>query len=259
LAPLTSMYYFGDNQRVGIQDFRPEVHDSDGLSIQSGTGEWLWRPLVNPSRLLMTSFALNNPLGFGLMQRDHLFAHYEDLETRYDLRPSTWVEPIGSWGAGRVELVQIPSPDEYNDNIVAFWVPDAVPEPKKPVDLQYRLHWQMEQEALPSQAYVVQTRRGRGDPRSNNDNTLRFVVDFEGPALAKAREDKDIDAVVTMGDNGELLEKQSFRNDATGGWRLSMRLRRVDENKPVEMRAYLRGQGNLVSETWSYILPPGGP
>lgn len=258
LAPLTSMYFFGENQRSNVDDYRPEVHDSDGLSIQSGTGEWIWRPLVNPSRLLITSFALTNPLGFGLMQRDHSFSRYEDLEARYDLRPSTWVEPMGGWGAGRVELVQIPSPDEYNDNIVAYWVPDNAPQPKKPFDLQYRLHWQMESETKPPLAYVAQTRRGRGDPRGN-DNTLRFIVDFEGPALAKAKDDKDVDSVVSVGDNGELLERQSFRNEVTGGWRLSMRLRRVDDSKPVELRAYLRGPGSAVSETWSYILPPGGP
>lgn len=257
LAPLTSMFDFGENQRSPIEDYRPEVHDSDGLSIQSGTGEWIWRPLVNPTRLLTTSFGLTNPLGFGLMQRDRHFYDYEDLEARYDLRPSAWVEPLGGWGAGRVELVQIPSPDEYNDNIVAFWVPDTPLTPKKPYDLQYRLHWQMEDQQRPPSAYVVQTRRGRGDPRSN-DNTLRFVVDFEGGALLKAKDDSEIDAIVSVGDNGELLEKQSYRNDVTGGWRLSMRLRRVDDSKPVEMRAYLRGPGSAVSETWSYILPPGG-
>ena len=127
LAPLTSMFTFGENQRPRTEDYRPEVHDSDGLLIQSGTGEWIWRPLTNPKRLLVTSFALDNPLGFGLMQRDRDFSRYEDLEARYERRPSAWVEPKGKWGAGRVELVQIPSPDETNDNIVAYWVPDATP------------------------------------------------------------------------------------------------------------------------------------
>jgi glucans biosynthesis protein len=115
LAPLTTMYFFGENQRSTRDDYRPEVHDSDGLSIHSGTGEWIWRPLVNPKRLLVTSFALSNPAGFGIMQRDRDFGHYEDLEARYDLRPSAWVQPKGNWGQGRVELVEIPSPDETNE------------------------------------------------------------------------------------------------------------------------------------------------
>ena len=98
IAPLTSMYMFGENQRSVTEDYRPEVHDSDGLSIHSGTGEWIWRPLVNPKRLLVTSFGMTNPLGFGLMQRDRAFPNFEDLEARYEARPSAWVEPIGKWG-----------------------------------------------------------------------------------------------------------------------------------------------------------------
>jgi glucans biosynthesis protein len=95
LAPLTTMYFFGENQHSARDDYRPEVHDSDGLSVAAGTGEWIWRPLVNPKRLLVTSFAVANPSGFGIMQRDRDFEHYEDLEARYDLRPSAWIEPKG--------------------------------------------------------------------------------------------------------------------------------------------------------------------
>ncbi|MGE5161399.1 MAG: glucan biosynthesis protein G, partial [Betaproteobacteria bacterium] len=124
IAPVTSMFMYGENQPGSADGFRPEVHDSDGLSIASANGEWIWRPLVNPKRLLTTSFALPGVRGFGLMQRDRAFASYEDLEARYDLRPSLWVEPTSGWGRGRVELVQIPTPDEKNDNIVAYWVPD---------------------------------------------------------------------------------------------------------------------------------------
>ena len=98
LAPLTSMYYFGENDRTGIEDFRPEVHDSDGLSVEAGTGEWIWRPLVNPKRLLVTSFAVTNPLGFGLLQRDRSFFDYEDLESRYETRPSVWIAAEGQVG-----------------------------------------------------------------------------------------------------------------------------------------------------------------
>ncbi|HEX5639750.1 MAG TPA: glucan biosynthesis protein G, partial [Burkholderiaceae bacterium] len=122
IAPLTSMYLYGENQPGNGEGFRPEVHDSDGLSVASANGEWIWRPLVNPKRLLTTSFTLPMTRGFGLMQRDRAFSSYEDLEARYDLRPSLWVEPASNWGPGRVELVQIPTPDETHDNIVAYWV-----------------------------------------------------------------------------------------------------------------------------------------
>ncbi len=127
IAPLTTMFFFGENDPSRGEDYRPEVHDSDGLSIHSSTGEWIWRPLVNPRQLLDTSFTMPDPVGFGVQQRDRSFESYEDLESRFELRPSVWVQPAGKWGAGRVELVQIPTPDETNDNIVAFWVPDALP------------------------------------------------------------------------------------------------------------------------------------
>lgn len=255
LAPLTSMYFFGENQRSAAEDYRPEVHDSDGLSIRSATGEWLWRPLVNPRRLQVTSFALTDPLGFGLMQRDRSFASYEELETRFDLRPSLWVEPKGKWGEGRVELVLIPTPDDTNDNIVAYWVPAAAPAPKQPYDFEYRLLWQKDAETRPPLAWVVQTRRGEAQPRKP-DGSVALSVDFAGRALTKLPASVKPEAVLWIDANGQVLERGLQRNAATGGWRMTMRLRRVDEKKPVEIRAYLKGGNETLSETWSYILPP---
>jgi periplasmic glucans biosynthesis protein len=255
LAPLTTMYYFGANQPTTGEDYRPEVHDSDGLSVHSGTGEWIWRPLVNPKRLLVTSFALTNPAGFGVMQRDRDFGHYEDLEARYDLRPSVWVQPKGNWGAGRVELVEIPSPDETNDNIVAYWVPDTPPQPRSPFDLEYRLLWEKEPAMHPPSSWVTQTRRGRGYTRTD-DGSLGFVIDFDGPALRKLPADAEVQGIVTADSNGEVREVVTHHNEVTGGWRLVLRVARVDAGKPLEMRAYLRTRASTVSETWSYILPP---
>ena len=255
LAPLTTMYSFGENQRSARDDYRPEVHDSDGLSIQSGTGEWIWRPLVNPKRLLVTSFALTNPLGFGVMQRDREFDHYEDLEARYDLRPSAWVHLKGTWGAGRVELVQIPSPNETNDNIVAYWVPDVPPPLKTPFDFEYRVLWQKDPVTRPLSSWVTQTRRGRGYA-PNDDGSLGLVVDFDGPALRKLSADAEVDGVVTVDANATVREAVTHRNDAKGGWRLALRLARVDAAKPLELRASLRSQTTTLSETWSYVLPP---
>ncbi|HLX27032.1 MAG TPA: glucan biosynthesis protein G [Casimicrobiaceae bacterium] len=254
IAPLTSMYYFGENHRLGIDDFRPEVHDSDGLSIQSGTGEWIWRPLVNPKRLLVTSFAVNNPQGFGVLQRDKSFFDYEDLEARYETRPSVWIEPKGPWGNGRIELVQIPTPDETNDNIVAYFVPDVSPAPLAPYDLQYRMLWQKENETRPSLAYVSQSRRGHGY-RRKPDDSIAFMIDFEGDVLRKLPPDTPVQGVVSTDSNIELLEANAYHNDVTGGWRLALRIRRQDDKKPGEMRGFLRNGGMTLSETWSYILP----
>jgi len=255
LAPLTSMFFFGENQRAPYDDYRPEVHDSDGLQVHSGSGEWIWRPLVNPKRLLVTSFATTDPGGFGLMQRDCEFSHYEDTEVRHELRPSVWVEPKGKWGAGRVELVQIPAPDETNDNIVAYWVPDAATAAKQAFDFEYRLLWQKDAETRPPLAWVAQSRRGRGYTR-NPDNSIAFVVDYEGGTLDKLPADAKVEAVVSADANGQILERNSYRNEVTGGWRMTVRLRRVDDAKPLELRAFLRSGGAALSETWSYIIPP---
>ncbi|MGH8718177.1 MAG: glucan biosynthesis protein G [Burkholderiales bacterium] len=254
LAPLTSMYFFGENQRSEKEDFRPEVHNSDGLSILSEAREWFWRPLVNPKRLLITSFALTNPAGFGLMQRDRAFSSYQDLEARYELRPSAWVEPLGQWGSGRVELVQIPTPDETNDNIVAFWVPDHPPTPGQAFDFEYRLLWQREPDRRPPSSWIAQTRRSEGQSRKADDS-VGLTIDFEGPALKKLPADFKLEGVVWVDGNGKLVEHNTYRNDVTGGWRMTLRLRRVDEDKSVELRGFLREGNNKLTETWSYILP----
>lgn len=257
IAPLTSMYYFGENQPADHDDYRPEVHDSDGLSIASGTGEWIWRPLVNPKRLLVTSFSMTNPQGFGLMQRDRKFERYEDLEVRHELRPSLWIEPKGNWGAGRIELVQIPTPDETNDNVVAYWVPDRTPAPGAPLSLDYVQHWQMDKDTRSPLAWVEQTRRGRGGYARSADDSIGLVVDFVGPALTRLGADARVEGVVSVDGNGELLERTTYRNEVTGGWRVNLRLKRVDDGKPVELRAYLKSDNSTLSETWSYVLPPG--
>ena len=255
LAPLTSMYSFGANQRSSREDYRPQVHDSDGLSIQASATEWIWRPLVNPKRLLVTSFALNNPSGFGLMQRERWFGHYEDLETRYDLRPSVWIQPKGSWGRGRVELVQIPVPDETNDNIVAYWVPEKPPRPRRPFEYGYRILWQKDRETRPPVGWVRETRRGRGFAKSD-DGSLELHVDFEGPTLTRLPASATVEAVVWVDDNAEVLERHLRRNEMTGGWRSVVRFRRLDRAKPAELRTHLTNGVDLLTETWSYILPP---
>ncbi len=257
IAPLTSMFYFGENQPADYTDYRPEVHDSDGLSVNMGNGEWLWRPLLNPKRLLVTSFATTNPLGFGLMQRDREFSHYEDLESRYELRPSAWVEPKGQWGSGRIELVQLPAPDETVDNVVAYWVPDNLPTKQKSYDVEYRVLWQKENPTRPPHSRVVQTRRGHGwDAKKVGNNIIAMHVDFEGQALRKLSPEAVVEAIVTTDSNAEVQENVAYRNPVTGGWRLSLKFRRLDDGKPIELRAFLREGNNTLSETWSYVLPP---
>lgn len=176
IAPLTSMYYFGPERRAGIDDFRDAVHDSDGLRIVNGSGERLWRPLRNPPSVQVSSFADENPRAFGLIQRPRAFEDYQDAEAHYEQRPSAWVEPGEGWGKGSVTLVEIPSGDEFADNIVAFWRPEAPLMPEREYQYTYRLTWAPEQpEELPL-ARIHATRSGLSilDPRER-----LFVVDFD--------------------------------------------------------------------------------
>ena len=254
LAPLTSMYQYGENQPHRF-DFRPEVHDSDGLMVATGNGEWLWRPLVNPPQTLATSFSMRDLRGFGVMQRDQRFTSYEDNEARYELRPSGWVEPLGSWGPGRVELVQISTPDETNDNIVAYWVPDRLPPPGEPLDYSYRLHWQLHELKVPPGGYVVQTRVGRGY-RPLADDEQQFIVDFVGPSLTALPASATVKAVVSAPANGEIEESNAYRVDATGAWRMMLRVKQLDPTKPTELRGFLQSGTDVLTETWSNLWPP---
>jgi glucans biosynthesis protein len=253
IAPLTSMFFFGENQPHRT-DFRPEVHDSDGLMVATGEGEWIWRPLLNPKQTLATSFAMRQLRGFGLMQRDRAFASYEDPEASYELRPSAWLEPVGSWGPGRVELVQLNTPDETNDNIVAYWVPEKLPPAGQPLDFAYRLHWQGTQMQRPPGAWVVQTRAGRGFAELAADEQ-QFIVDFSGPSLTALRANAAVKAVVSAPSNGQVIESNVYRLEGTGAWRMAVRVKQTNPAQPTELRGFLQSGDDVLTETWSNIAP----
>jgi len=256
IAPLTSMFLAGENQPQR-DDFRPEVHDSDGLQLLGSDGEWLWRPLVNPKQAHATSFAMQNPRGFGLMQRDRHFMSYEDLEARYDRRPSVWIEPQGDWGAGRVELFQFHTPDETNDNVVAYWVPQRRPAPGEALALDYRMRWGGDDLPHPPSSEAVQSRRGHGYHEGVLPaDELQFNVDFNGPALKQLPADAPVEAIVTTDGNAQVLLANAYPNPVLGGWRMTLKLKRLAASRPVEMRAFLRSGTLILSETWSYSLPP---
>ena len=254
IAPVTSMYLYGENQPGNGEVFRPEVHDSDGLQIASANGEWIWRPLVNPKRLLTTSFTVPLARGFGLMQRDRNFGSYEDLEARYELRPSQWVEPTSNWGPGRVELVQIPTPDETHDNIVVYWVPAEAPKAGSSLAYSYRLLALKNTDRRPPTSWAAQSRRGRGY-QPLPDDVVKFNVDFEGPALSQLPPGTDVDADLSL-TNGVRQLLVVHPNEVRGGWRLVVQAKRTDKDKPMELRAHLRRGNEVLSETWSYIVPP---
>jgi glucans biosynthesis protein len=247
LAPLTSMFWRGENARTRT-DFRPEVHDSDGLLVNTSAGEWLWRPLTNPAGVAVAAFADENPRGFGLLQRDRNFENYQDLEAHYHLRPSAWVEPVGRWGAGAVRLVELPTPTEFNDNIVAFWSPATLPAPGEPVTFEYRLHWFIDGIG-PSLAQVSGTRY---QPDYGHE---RFLVDFGGGEVAKLAE-SELEPLVTVGAGAELTHTSVQKNPYNGSCRLTFVVKPDGSHRPVELTAKLRDRRGVLTEMWSYLWRP---
>ena len=255
IAPLTSMFFHGENTLQKYDDFRPEVHDSDGLLLLFPTGEWLWRPLDNPGSLDVSSFRMPNPKGFGLLQRDRDFDHYQELETHSEARPSAWVMPRGDWGDGHVELVEIPTKNEVNDNIVAYWVPEKRPQAGESMSFAYDLYWYRDDRDRPPGGRAVATRRDHGTV----EGAQRLIIDFEGARLKELPAETIVRGVITVGSGKEigeeLLGQHVVKNTATGGWRLGFQIRPKD-NKPIELRAFLQKGDETLTETWSYTLHP---
>lgn len=250
LAPLTSMFFHGEDTDRFIDDFRPEVHDSDGLLVENGTGERIWRPLVNPLGLRVSDFVAESPRSFGVFQRDRDFRSYEDLEAHYQNRPSALVEPVGDWGKGVVELVEIPSTAERYDNIVAYWLSERKPEGDQEWKLAYRLRFGKDLEAEKLGGRVISTRIGAAGTDILDPSRRKFVVDFAGPALAKLDPETPVEPVVTS-TAGELSKPIAQPNPETKGWRLFFELK-PDGDKPSDLRAFLRHGDDVLTETWSF-------
>jgi periplasmic glucans biosynthesis protein len=257
LMPLTSMYWYSETRKATAIDWRPEVHDSDGLMVVNGAGEQLWRPLNNPPATIASSFSDKNPRGFGLMQRDRAFDHYMD-GVFYDRRPSLWVEPLRDLGEGAVQLIEIPTDDEIHDNIVAAWVPAGQTQAGQRYDLAYRLFWQEEPPVAKILARCVATRLGNGgQPGTKRPKGVRkFMIEFLGGPLETLPSGvkPEIELSASRGTFSYILT-EAIPNDVPGHWRTQFDLT-VDGTAPVEMRAVLKINGKPVSETWLYQYHP---
>jgi glucans biosynthesis protein len=253
IAPLTSMFLFSHQNRHQFDDYRPNVHDSDGLRIVRGDGDAIWRPLNNPSRLAGSYFVEENIRSFGLHQRDRDFESYQDSSAHYERRPSLDVEPIGDWGKGVVRLVEIPTDLEVNDNIVAFWVPDGQVRAGEAREFAYRLRWgALEHAQTDPRAYVYETRAGSGGVSGveNTDGTRKFVVDFKGGLLGTLPEGAEVEAVVTIA-QGEIVTQTLSPIGGTDVWRLVLDVAAAD-GAMVELSAHVAGYGRKLTELWLY-------
>lgn len=255
LAPLTSMFFTGENDRRFFDDFRNELHDSDGLMIHSGSGEWIWRPLRNPRQQVVSSFAERNVRGFGLMQRDRTFEHYQDLDLAYERRPSYWIEPQGDWGEGVVELIEMPTTDETNDNIVALWAPKTPLEPGREFSFAYKLTAMLDSGDLHPGGRVINTYQakpkalGSGEPVT--EGARRFIVDFAGGDLDyHVKQPEKVEIMPSIA-NGRIDRAFIVPNPKTKGFRAFIDVV-VDPGQLAEMRAFLKSGGKALTETWTY-------
>jgi glucans biosynthesis protein len=255
VAPLTSMFLYGeDPSGRHFDDYHPEVHDSDGLMAHTGSGEWLWRPLANPRDLRVNRFMDEHPHGFGLIQRDRDFAHYQDNEAKFERRPSYWIEPLGDWGKGGVELVEIPSDEQIHENIIAFWVPTAAVEAGKSVKFSYLLYSHSDSRTWPPGGKAIATRTGDAGLLGSKvrDDSRSVVIDYAGGDLDGLDRSQPLQANVTV--NGGKVENVTVEKQESGVWRVTFRVVPAKARQPVDLHCYLTLYGEALTETWTYEL-----
>jgi len=262
IAPMSSMFWFGENSRRRFDDFRPEVHDSDGLSIRMGSGERMWRPISNDSNQLEFSFfEMEKCAGFGLLQRDRRFAAYEDGEAAYHLRPSLWIEPTSDWGPGRVMLMEIPTTNELADITVAMWEPSRTPKPGDRIEFSYRQHWTMDEDPALADGHVVATRTGVHDWQKEQRT---IAVEFSGNALGQASEIPLTPVIQVMGAGAEKVKIQGTTVQAMpdARWRVAFQIAPAAEGGkladvgPIELRCCIKRGENFITETWVHRITP---
>ncbi len=266
LAPLTSMHWIGKNSERLFQEYRPEVHDSDGMLLHLASGEKLWRPLVNHDHLRTSVFQANSPKGFGLMQRERSFEQYQDLWNAYHRTPSLYIEPLNDWGPGRVWLFEFPTSREIDDNIVLSWEPETNPKAGDKLHLKYRMHWLKAEENEFSPNRVTATRVGAGQDFGKNAlqamQERLFAVEFSGPDLDWEGElpsgEDHPEPVLTSTPDGRINGAFCVPNPHNKSWRVVFRLHIgcSTEQVPIELRCFLKRRDKVVSETWSYLWSP---
>ena len=255
MAPLSSMFLAGKNDRRFDDDFRTELHDSDGLLIHTGSGEWIWRPLSNPAQPAISAFLDKDVRGFGLIQRDRSFEHYQDLDLAYELRPSYWIEPREGWGEGHVSLVELPTSDEANDNIVASWTPKEPTAAGRMLTYGYRITALLNDARLTPSARAIGTfrtsPRALGSPEVVVPGATRFLIDFSGGDLAYFLSDPSLVEIVPSTSAGRITRAFLAPNSHVRGFRAAIDIH-VEPGQSCDLRVFLRGANRALTETWTF-------
>ncbi len=251
VAPFSSMFWYGEASRKQSADWRPEIHDSDGLSVLTGSGERIWRPINNPLKVITSAFIDKDVQGFGLLQRDRDFVHYLDDGVFYERRPSVWIEPLEKWGEGAVHLVEIPTDDETFDNIVAYWAPAEPFKGGQTRRYRYRLTWLDEPPFPADVARATGTWTGMGGRPGfkRPDGVRKFVIDFQGKIFEGLGRNDGVELVVTTS-RGDVSNSYSHPVvDQRERWRAFFDIK-ADGTEPVDLRAFLRKGSVALTETW---------
>jgi glucans biosynthesis protein len=252
LAPISSMFWFGENTSNTFGDFRPEVHDSDGLLYRKENGEWVWRPLTWSRQTQVNLFSDPNPLGFGLLQRDREFSHYQDLEALYHLRPSLWIRPLEGFGAGSLVLIQLPTSNEYADNVTLFWKSERLAPAGSSAKIRYEMRWLKDAEDLPPVGRCVSTRVDDQEKK----NQRSFHLDFAGGPLANLPGGVTPSWEAYSPTGAKILKPQLVWNEYNRSWRFSFQAVKSAGNQPQEILCRLTGRSGHLTETWSYTWLP---
>ncbi|HEY8966310.1 MAG TPA: glucan biosynthesis protein [Candidatus Methylacidiphilales bacterium] len=259
LAPFSSMYLYGENSGDHFGDaVHPEVHDSDGLLLDTADGEWIWRPLQAVPFLQLYDFEGTKLKGFGLLQRDRDFQHYQDLDAKYNVRPSAWVTPHGDWGKGTVSLVQLPTNNTNTDNVVLFWRPEKPPGAGTTLSFSYTVDFYMNDAARSPLAYAVATHCMApipGAPAAPGPAPVpvRFLVDFVGNGIDGIDPAKPPDVDLRAEPEGTALSgAKAEKNAYDGTWRVTFDMAPLKKNVPTELHCRLMRDGKPLSETWTY-------
>ena len=255
MAPLSSMFLLGKNDHRIADDFRNELHDSDGLLIHNGAGEWIWRPLSNPNEAALSTFIDKDIRGYGLLQRDRNFEHYQDLDLAYELRPSYWIDPRDNWGDGRIELVELPTTDESNDNIVASWVPKEPVEAGRTITYGYRITALMNDARLTPGGRAINTYRTHpralGSTEPLAPGSTRFIIDFSGGDLGYFSADPAMVEVVPSASNGRITRSFLTPNPHIRGFRAGIDVQ-IEPGQSCDLRAFLKSGNRALTETWTF-------
>jgi periplasmic glucans biosynthesis protein len=251
VAGFSAASFFTPLDHRRADDVRSMVAETNGLQMLTGKDEWLWRPVSNRDTLQISAFVDADPKGYGFLLRDRDISDYQDDDQHWEQRPSLWVEPLGDWGEGTVQLVEVPSESETNENILSYWRPKAPLAAGKSISFAYRQFWCWTPPARTPLAIADDARGGRSPLGAK---LRRFVVVFSGDILANPQRTANLKAALTTSP-GSATNVRTFLDPQAKTCRVVFDVDPAGETF-CELRLVLQSGDDPISETWLYRWTP---